>query len=126
MDLCLFLGAVGLNLFQDPTTSLMSCSNYWVEETHDTEGQANPMRELVFQLIPSGLFEDCSIAFEFDGVYLINELKFDGLSVKQELEPYSYVVDVSRDCLAWHTVVDHSCFRCYGTQHLYFPNQAAK
>lgn len=73
--------------------------------------------------------------FTFQDLYLINELKFEGYphswpeedEIKPKVkEPFCYTVEMSKDLLQWVTVVDHSKCKCYATQQLYFPKQAAR
>jgi len=93
-----------------------------------------PPSRLQFRLcsnVPSNA-TTTSITFEFDNLYLVNHLKFDGvsevkgesssiLSKKELRNPFLYVVDVSSDCLHWDRVLDHSICKCYHSQDLYFP-----
>lgn len=133
-------GKVGMNLFESPSTTLKECSNFRVSIVPDMFGKVDVELpcHLEFTLSSHASQNLSFIHFEFDDIYVINHVKFDGrpLTWESSIEnaeydheiknPYSYILQVSRDGANWSTVIDHSIYKCYFTQDLYFPNIATK
>ena len=122
---------VGGNLFEEDSTELM--------ETHNFHRQIHPDRvfgevcapcKYTFQLICRATEAGYSaITFKFNDLYLINELHIQAESGGQRCEvkePFSYLVEVSKDGERWVCVTNHSRCKCYSLQQLYFPKQAAR
>ncbi len=140
----------GLNLFDDPSTRLCGSSNYKVSIVPEMFGKVDVELpcHLEFTLQSDASYTNSIIEFQFDDIYIINQLKFDAKpSVWSEYydqtvarssgspesngdedikNPYLYIVQVSKDASDWSTVIDHSICKCYFTQQLYFPRHAAK
>lgn len=128
----MFLTAMGQNLFEDTCASLESVQNYTVYILSTAQ---NPtIVNLIFKSIVTPSLEETSITVEFDEIYLINELKLEGLQAQgvavqpgKTGAPFCYVIDVCKDeFFRWTRIVDYSNLSCYSTQQLYFPKQAVK
>ena len=82
---------------------------------------------LKFMVLSKPMNSDSIICFQFDDIYIINELWFDAWSLDIITEdPFLYILQVSKDGFNWSTVIDHSNCKCYSVQQLYFPRHATR
>ena len=122
---------LGGNLFKITSTELFETWNFHREISPDKViGEFCPPFDFTFKLLCRAKDAGCSaIMFKFDDLYLINELRIKAESSGNKCEvkePFSYLVEVSKDGEKWVGVVNHSRCKCYALQQLHFPKQAAR
>ena len=132
-----------MNLFEDPSCTLNTYSNFKVSIIPEVFGKIDvelPIH-LELTLMSQASLTPSVISFEFDDVYIIDQFVFDARALlwqdqsfdhssvtpEEEIKnPYMYMLQVSKDGSKWTTIIDHSIFKCYFTQYLYFPRHAAR
>lgn len=123
----------GGNLFEAKTTELREAWNFHHEVDPDKViGEfCSPCYYTFRLMVRASEAPYSAIWFEFDDVYLINELQIQAESCHsgepcEVKEPFSYYVEVSKDGENWMCVVNHARIKCYALQKLHFPKQTAR
>jgi hypothetical protein len=121
----------GGNLFEAKTTELHETWNFHREVDSDKViGEfCSPCYYTFRLMVRASEAPYSAIWFEFDDIYLINELQIQAESCGEPCEvkePFSYYVEVSKDGESWMCVVNHARIKCYALQKLHFPKQAAR
>ena len=127
----ILLPHLGGNLFQEISTELLETHNFHRQIHPDKVfGDSCPPYLYTFQLICRATEAGYSaITFQFDDLFLINELQIQTEGGGQRCgvkEPFSYLIEVSKDGDSWVCIVNHSRCKCYSLQWLHFPKQAAR
>ena len=125
-------------MVEDKSTIILDHENFdkKVHPDHYRVAQCDIVpSHFLFHILSRATKNASYITVAFDKEYLVDELKFIAYShcwgekgkIEEIKEPFSYKVETSkRNMDTWTTVVDHSVCKCYHTQQLFFPKQAAQ
>ena len=129
---CLLLTPAGedINLFAMRTTKLLTCDNYLLHIIPEKEGKWSCVSDFLFRLICLASQEPGCITVQFNSVYLINHIVFDGSPGPDDSDddhtPFNYQVWISKDGHNWNTIVDYSGLKCCSMQRLFFSEVAVR
>ena len=124
-------GCLGGNLFRDDSTELLETFNFHRQVHPDKVfGEFCAPCYYTFNLLCRASEAGYSaITFKFDDLYLLNELQLQAESGGPRCgvkEPFSYLIEVSKDGEKWVCVANYSRCKCYSLQWIHFPKQAAR